>query len=48
MAAIAPEASASEGPAWLDRSRYPFEHHYVDMGPGRLHYVDEGDEVGGR
>lgn len=29
-------------PAWLDRDLYPFESHYMDLEPGRLHYVDEG------
>lgn len=29
-------------PAWLDRDLYPFESHYMDLDPGRLHYVDEG------
>jgi len=29
-------------PAWLDRSAYPFEHRYMDVGAGRMHYVDEG------
>lgn len=28
---------------WLDRTLYPFEHHYVDVDGGRMHYVDEGD-----
>ncbi|MBD3239881.1 MAG: alpha/beta fold hydrolase, partial [Chitinivibrionales bacterium] len=27
---------------WIDRDAYPFEHHYVDVAPGRMHYVDEG------
>lgn len=30
-------------PPWLDRTEYPFEPHFVDLGPGRLHYVDEGE-----
>jgi haloalkane dehalogenase len=29
-------------PAWLDRSEYPFESHYLDLPMGRMHYVDEG------
>ncbi len=29
-------------PAWLQSSDYPFESHYLHVGPGRLHYVDEG------
>jgi haloalkane dehalogenase len=27
---------------WVDRSAYPFRSSYLDLGPGRLHYVDEG------
>lgn len=30
-------------PTWLDRTEYPFESNYMDLGPGRLHYVDEGE-----
>jgi haloalkane dehalogenase len=30
-------------PAWLDQRAYPFDHHFFDAGPGRLHYVDEGE-----
>lgn len=30
-------------PPWLDREMYPFDSHYVDLGPGRMHYVDEGE-----
>jgi haloalkane dehalogenase len=30
-------------PAWLDRAEFPFASHWLDVGPGRLHYVDEGD-----
>lgn len=26
----------------LTTDLYPFEHHYLDVGPGRLHYIDEG------
>jgi haloalkane dehalogenase len=29
-------------PDWLDRREYPFESHWLDVGAGRLHYVDEG------
>jgi haloalkane dehalogenase len=29
-------------PAWLDRGEYPFRSHRLDVGVGRLHYVDEG------
>ncbi|MEX2401766.1 MAG: alpha/beta fold hydrolase [Rhodothermales bacterium] len=29
-------------PAWLDRKAYPFERNYIDVGPGRMHFVDEG------
>jgi haloalkane dehalogenase len=27
---------------WLNRSEYPFQHRYIDLEPGRLHYIDEG------
>lgn len=30
-------------PAWLDRAEFPFAPHWLDVGPGRLHYVDEGE-----
>jgi haloalkane dehalogenase len=29
-------------PAWLDRAAYPFEPHFFNVGPGEMHYVDEG------
>jgi len=28
---------------WLDEKEYPFEHHYLELPMGRLHYVDEGE-----
>lgn len=28
---------------WLDTDLYPFESNYLDVEPGRLHYVDEGE-----
>lgn len=31
-----------QSPAWLDRSEYPFGSHYLNVGAGRLHYLDEG------
>jgi haloalkane dehalogenase len=31
-----------ERAAWVDRNEYPFEGHFLDVGAGRLHYVDEG------
>ncbi len=30
-------------PGWLDPTEYPFAPHWLDVGPGRLHYVDEGE-----
>lgn len=27
---------------WLDRGLYPFHSRWLDVGPGRMHYVDEG------
>jgi haloalkane dehalogenase len=29
-------------PGWIDRAEYPFESHRLDVGAGRLHYLDEG------
>ena len=29
--------------AWIDRTRYPFGPHYLDLPAGRMHYVDEGN-----
>jgi haloalkane dehalogenase len=29
-------------PHWVDAAEYPFESRWLDVGPGRLHYVDEG------
>src|SRR6478735_7689913 len=29
-------------PAWVDRKAYPFEPKWIDVGAGRMHYVDEG------
>src|SRR5215470_16212931 len=34
--------NATLAPAWLDRAAYPFTSRWLDVGPGRLHYVDEG------
>jgi haloalkane dehalogenase len=33
---------APERPAWLDPGLYPFTSHWAELGPGRLHYLDEG------
>lgn len=30
-------------PPWLDTSLYPFKAHHLDLAPGRMHYVDEGE-----
>lgn len=39
---------ATEGtvPEWVDRQAYPFTSRWVDVGAGRLHYVDEGKGEG--
>jgi haloalkane dehalogenase len=29
-------------PAWVDRKAFPFEPRWLDLGAGRMHYVDEG------
>ena len=31
-----------ENITWLNEQEYPFKPHYFDVGPGRIHYVDEG------
>ncbi len=28
--------------SWINRDEYPFESHYFELDPGRMHYVDEG------
>jgi haloalkane dehalogenase len=35
-------ASVESVPAWLDKQAYPFASRWVDVGVGKLHYVDEG------
>ncbi|MBD3348984.1 MAG: alpha/beta fold hydrolase [Candidatus Eisenbacteria bacterium] len=30
-------------PDWIDRGAYPFESHWVRVGVGELHYIDEGE-----
>ena len=32
----------AQGPAWLDRTLFPFESRFVEIGGNRVHYVDEG------
>lgn len=32
-----------EAAGWIDPERYPFESRFMDLDPGRLHYVDEGE-----
>lgn len=32
----------SARPPWLDPALYPFESRWLDVGPGRMHYLDEG------
>ena len=36
------ERSCPPIPPWLDRTAYPFEHRYLDVPAGRMHYIDEG------
>jgi haloalkane dehalogenase len=38
----APQPAAEEAPGWVDRAAWPWEPHFLDVGPGRLHYVDVG------
>ena len=28
---------------WLDTTAYPFEHHYLQLEAGNMHYIDEGE-----
>jgi haloalkane dehalogenase len=35
-------ATEMAAPAWLDRQAYPFQGKWLDVGAGRMHYVDEG------
>jgi pimeloyl-ACP methyl ester carboxylesterase len=30
-------------PDWLDRTAYPFEHHWAELEQGRMHFVAQGD-----
>lgn len=34
--------ATSDAPPWLDLAAYPFVNRWVTLGPGRMHYVDEG------
>jgi haloalkane dehalogenase len=43
MGATTAEQRTDGQPRWLDRTEYPFESNYLDLEPGRLHYVDEGE-----
>jgi len=38
----AEQSPHSSRPAWPDLAQFPFAPHYLDVGPGRLCYVDEG------
>lgn len=35
--------STQDERSWIDRTEYPFESHYLDLDPGQLHYLDEGE-----
>jgi haloalkane dehalogenase len=37
----APERDPA-APAWLDRAAYPFRSRFLQLGNGRVHYIDEG------
>ena len=38
-----PQPRASAPPEWLDRTAYPFRHHWIELPGGhRMHYIDEG------
>ena len=34
--------AAKQTPAWLDSNLYPFTSHYIQLGTGQMHYIDEG------
>lgn len=36
------KAQEISNPKWLDKTEYPFNNHYFNVGPGKMHYVDEG------
>ena len=36
------EGEHMKGAYWLDRGEYPFASRFLDLTPGRMHYVDEG------
>ena len=42
MSTADPPRSDLAVPAWLDGFAYPFAPHFLDVGPGRIHFVDEG------
>jgi haloalkane dehalogenase len=42
MTTTDPERNSPTVPAWLDRRAYPFTSRWLDLGEGRLHYIDEG------
>lgn len=35
--------STTSPPTWLDQIEYPFEHQYMELDAGTMHYVDEGE-----
>ena len=37
-----PESPVRAAPQWLDRAAYPFASHFLSLGEGRVHYLDEG------
>ncbi len=36
-------AANTEAQDWLDKDLYPFEHHYMNLSTGQMHYVEEGN-----
>lgn len=40
---VATPTDAAGTPDWVDRSAWPWAPQFVDVGPGRLHYVDVGE-----
>lgn len=45
--ALSAERAVASGPAWLDRSEWPWEPRYALVPGGRMHYVDVGHAGGG-
>jgi len=36
-------ATSIKAQQWIDTNLYPFQHHYIQLQSGKMHYVDEGE-----